>query len=92
MRYHWAHVRLAAVGAELLGVDGGRVCKSGRGHRRGNELARSDRRELPNFLAVASDDEGLAAINGAHDLAALVTELALTDSSRHLRTVAPVLH
>jgi len=42
--------------------------------------------------AITSNDERLAAVKRAHDLAALVRELSLTDLSRQItRSVARVL-
>jgi hypothetical protein len=43
-----------------------------------------ERRQLADRNAVAGDDECLAAIQRAHDLAAFVPKLSLTDLSRHI--------
>ena len=49
-----------------------------------HELTLPERRQLADRDAVTGDDEHLATIERAHDLAALVPELSLTDLSRHL--------
>jgi len=77
--------------AEPLGVDEwGAGELSDRALRR-YELPLPKRRQLSHWNAVARNDERLAAIELAHDLAALVSELALGDLSCHTNTVAHVL-
>src|SRR6266496_2857763 len=78
------------VGAELPGIDRGRARKRSRRRLRGNELAPTDRHQLSDLFAVASNDEGLTAPDRSDDRAALVTEFGLTDSPLHNRTVAGV--
>jgi prevent-host-death family protein len=56
-----------------------------------DEPTLSKRRQLADRNAVAGDDERLAAIERAHDLAALVPKLSLADLPRHIRSVALVL-
>src|SRR5581483_7016213 len=50
----------------------------------GNEAASPERRELPHRNPVARDDEGLPAVQGAHDLSAVVTKLSLGDFPAHM--------
>ena len=72
------------VRAELLPVDRRCAHKEGDSSLRANELTMSQRRQLANWDPVASDDERLAAVKRAHDLAALISKLPLSDFSRHI--------
>ena len=78
--------------AEPPSVDGGRAVENGDCGLRCHELALSQRRQLSDRHAVASYDERLPAVERAHDLAALVPELALCDLPGHAAIVAHVLH
>jgi hypothetical protein len=71
------------VGTELLGVDRRCVREGRHGPRGRNEAPSADRGQLAYFLAVPGHEERLAPINGPHDLAALVAELALRDLPCH---------
>ena len=50
-----------------------------------------DRHEFPDRHAIACDDVGLAAVEPAHDFAALVSQRSLGDDLCHRATVAHVL-
>ncbi len=50
-----------------------------------NELALAEWDQLSDGDAVPCDDEGFAAVEPSHDLAALVPQFALRDLSRHQR-------
>ena len=71
------------VSSESLPVDRRCARKQSDGDLRANELTLSQRCQLTNGDAIARDDEGLAAVERPHDLAALVPKLPLGDLSRH---------
>lgn len=78
--------------AKLGGVD--RWCIRKRCHNdlAGNEATVPQRDQLTNGHAVASDNEGLALVETAHDLSAVVAEFSLGDDLGHEVTVARVRH
>jgi hypothetical protein len=71
------------VGSESLAVDDRSARKEGDGCVGAHEPTLPERRQLADRDSVTGDDEHLAAVERAHDLAALVPELSLTDLSRH---------
>lgn len=78
--------------AEAVGIDPRRPAESGNRGIGVHELPAAKRQQLADRRPVAGDDEGLPPIEGAHDLAAAVAQLALGDAMLHERSVAPVLH
>jgi hypothetical protein len=78
--------------AETDGVDGGRMNERRNDRVARHETTASQRDQLPNWHAVASDHERLALIKSAHDLTALVAELSLGDRFGHALIVARVRH
>jgi hypothetical protein len=75
------------VGSESPTVDDRSAGEEGDGCVGAHEPALSQRRQLADRDAVPGHDERLAAVERAHDLAALVPELSLTDLSRHITGV-----
>jgi hypothetical protein len=71
------------IGTEAARVDGGRVPEDGNDCRRGHESVTAQGGELAHRHTVASGDEGLSLIEPAHDLTAVVAELALGDGFSH---------
>lgn len=71
------------VASESLPVDRRCARKLSDGSLRADELTISKRCQLTNGDAVAGDDEGLTAVECAHDVAALVTKLPLRNLARH---------
>lgn len=65
--------------------------EGGHGGIGGDEAAPLERRELADWDAVSGHDEGFAAVQGTHDLATAVAELALGDLTTHGALVARVL-
>src|SRR5947199_2735172 len=76
------------VGTEAARVDGGRIPEDGNDGRRRHEPVAPQGSELAYRHSVASDDEGLPLVEPAHDLAAVVAELALGNGFSHVSTVA----
>lgn len=71
------------VDSESFGVDHRRTVEQV-GNRFGTDKALpAERAQLTDRLAGAGDDEGLASVEPAHDLAAGVAELSLRDRGRH---------
>ncbi len=83
--------RRVDVGPEPLELHRRRTGKASDRGFRSNELPLPERHQLAYGHSVAGDDEGLSAIEGSHDLAALVAELPLSDLAWHSRIVALVL-
>lgn len=79
------------VSAEPRGVDGRGVLEGGERNVGRDEATPVDRRELGDRDAVAGDQEALAFVEGAHDLAALIAQMSLCDDTSHHATVARVL-
>src|SRR5256885_16078665 len=79
------------VGSETRTVEDWSARKEGDGRVGAHEPTLPKGRQLADRNAVAGDDERLAAIEGAHDLAAFVAKLSLADLAHHARSVAPVL-
>jgi hypothetical protein len=75
------------VGSESPTVDDRSAGEEGDGCVGAHEPTLPKGRQLPDWNAVTGDDEHLAAVERAHDLAALVPELSLTDLSRHITGV-----
>jgi hypothetical protein len=75
------------VGSESPTVDDRSAGEEGDGCVGAHEPTFPERHELAHRDAVTGDDEHLAAVERAHDLAALVPELSLTDLSRHITGV-----
>jgi hypothetical protein len=71
------------VGSESPAVDDRSAREEGDGCVGADEPTLPERRQLADRDSVTGDDEHLAAVERAHDLAALVPELSLTDLSRH---------
>jgi len=76
------------VGTEAARVDDGRIPEDGNDGRRRHEPVAPQGSELAYRHSVASDDEGLSLVEPAHDLAAVVAELALGNGFSHVSTVA----
>ncbi len=76
------------IGPETLIVDSGRVPEKGDRRFGCDKAMTSQGREFTDGYAVSSDDEGLALIQPAHDLSALVAQLSLGDLSVHRASVA----
>jgi len=74
------------IAAEPLWCDGRRT-PEGRYRRLGRHELSLERLKLANRDAITCDYEGLASIEGAHDLAALVPQLSLSDLACHLERV-----
>jgi hypothetical protein len=72
------------VGSEPRNVEDWSAREEGDGCISADEPSLPERRQLADRNAVAGDDECLAAIQRAHDLAAFVPKLSLTDLSRHI--------
>jgi hypothetical protein len=72
------------VGSESPTVDDRGAREEGDGCVGTHEPTLPDRRQLADRDAVTGNDERLAAVERAHDLAAVVPELSLTDLSRHI--------
>ncbi len=76
--------------SELVGVD---RCRAGKGGEDGcsiDEASSSQWGQLADADTVSGDDEALSRVKGAHDFAALVAQLSLSDLPCHHLTVAPV--
>lgn len=67
------------VGPKPIGVNGGGAAEYRERGAGGNELSGPRGCQLSNRHAIARDEKRLAAIKAAHDVAARVTELALSD-------------
>jgi hypothetical protein len=80
------------VGSEPRAVEDWSAREEGDGCVGADEPTPPKRRQLADRDAVAGDDERLAAVERAHDLPAFVPKLTLADLSRHIRSVARVLH
>src|SRR5262249_33475043 len=76
---------------ELRRIDPGCCPERGNGCLRADELPPPQRRQLTNRCAVSRDDQAFAAVEGPHDLTALIPQLALRDFSRHSILVSLVL-
>jgi hypothetical protein len=76
---------------EVVEIDYGRAGEDGGCGFRGDELSFSEGRQLADRHSVACDNERLAPVESAHDLAALVAQLALRNPSTHAPSVAHVL-
>jgi hypothetical protein len=76
------------IGTEAARVDGGRIPENGNDCRRRHEPVAPQGSEFAYRHTVASEDEGLSPVEPAHDLAAVVAELALGDGFSHGSTVA----
>ncbi len=73
------------VGSEPRTVEDWSAREEGDGCVGAHEPTLPKRRQLADRDAVAGDDECLAAVERAHDLAAFVPKLSLADLSRHIR-------
>jgi hypothetical protein len=71
------------VRAEGCGIDGGSTCKCLQRGGGWYELPSTERAQLSDGCAVARDYERFAAVELAHDLAAVIAQLTLCDLSRH---------
>src|SRR2546430_8291051 len=69
-------------------------CAGERGHQHPGWHCRTaaDGHELPDGHTIARDDVGLAAVEAAHDFAAVIPKRPLGDHLRHLSSVARVRH
>ena len=76
------------VGTEAARVDGGRIPEDGNHGRRRHEPVAPQGSELAYRHSVASDDKGLSLVEPAHDLAAVIAELALGNGFSHAGIVA----
>jgi hypothetical protein len=76
------------IGTEAARIDSGRIPENGNDCRRRHEPVAPQGSELAYWHTMASDDEGLPLFEPAHDLAAIVAELALGDGWSHGSTVA----
>src|SRR5437016_1276019 len=76
------------IGTEAARVDGGRILEDGNDRLRRHESVAPQGSELSYRHTVASDDERFSLVEPAHDLAAVVAELALGDGFSHASTVA----
>src|SRR5262245_41702349 len=83
--------RRVDVRPEPLEIERRRVCERRDGRLRADEPPAAKRDELGDLDAVARHGEGLAAVECAHDVAALVPQLTLADASCHASSVARVL-
>ncbi len=77
---------------ETSGINRRAVRKSSKYRGPANETAPAKRDELADRDAVTGDHEGLALIEPAHDLAAVVAEFSLGDRFNHAGGVARVRH
>src|SRR5579875_1872843 len=84
--------RAIDVRTEALAVDRGRAGECLQDDGGGDEPPSAQRVELAYGHAVARDDERFAAVEPAHNLAAVVAQLALGYLSRHEASVARVRH
>jgi hypothetical protein len=78
--------------AQVLEVDARRPGEYGGDDIGGDEPLVPYRMQLPHWNAVPGHYERLTAVKRPHDRAALISELSLSDPSRHGRSVALVLH
>lgn len=72
------------VGSEPRNVEDWSAREEGDGCVRADEPSLPERRQLADRNAVSGDDERLAAVERAHDLAAFVPKLSLADLSCHI--------
>lgn len=74
--------------SELAIVNPGRGPEKCDGRLCGDESMAAQRRQLTDGHTIARDDEGLALVESAHDVAALVPKLPLADLATHRPSVA----
>ncbi len=75
--------RCVDVRAESVGIDHRRARERGNRGICSNELTGAQGDQFADRYAVTCHDERLASVEGAHDVAAAVTEFALSDFASH---------